>query len=107
MDLLVQSGHSKSPYSPVFWHAGMSPACRLPPAPGDRRSVLSFPLIRPFAAGWRVVMVTVSAVWVARLQSRSGRVSSEGDLVPAQVRSPRPRAFAVADGDSASLGNSG
>ena len=36
-------GHSISLYPPVSGHAGTSPARRLPPAPGDRRSELSLP----------------------------------------------------------------
>jgi hypothetical protein len=36
-------GHSNSPYFAVCGHSGSSPACRLPPAPGDRRSELSSP----------------------------------------------------------------
>ncbi len=34
-------GHSNSPYPPVSGHSRWSPARRLPPAPGDRRFLLS------------------------------------------------------------------
>jgi hypothetical protein len=36
-------GHINSPYLHLCGHGGWSPACRLPPAPGDRHSVLSYP----------------------------------------------------------------
>jgi hypothetical protein len=36
-------GHMNSPYPSVSGHAGSSPARRLPPAPGDRRSELCLP----------------------------------------------------------------
>lgn len=37
-------GHSKSPYSPVSGHAGMSPGRRLSPVPGERRFLLLLPV---------------------------------------------------------------